>query len=121
MADATPAGPNSSLFARAYGAVFRIPPPPMTGSGRRADEKRQAPEAERWRRRTGSALGGGSLTVLLQLVAELPETHPEQLGRARLHSTGSSQSHLEVAVLDLLDSGLEVEAVCWNLDRHVLM
>src|SRR5678815_4673828 len=55
--------------------------------------------------------------VLLELVAKLPERHSEQLGGLRLNTAGAIQSPLEVAPLEIVQRGLEVEALLRNVDQ----
>src|SRR2546425_3308658 len=67
-----------------------------------------------------SGAGSVALAVLLELVAELPETDAEQLGGAGLDSTGTRQGHLKVAVLDLVEHCLEIDAVRGDLHGDLL-
>jgi hypothetical protein len=46
------------------------------------------------------------MTVLLKLVAKLPETDPEQFGGSRLNAAGTRQRHLEISLLDLVQRSL---------------
>src|SRR5207245_1530492 len=114
----------------------------LTGRGNRGDEKRHEQpkahpetegldvEAARRLPRTGaragnevnvaSAAGSVALAVLLELVPELSEADAEQLGGAGLDPTRTRQGHLEVPVLDLVERGLEIDAVCGDLHGNFL-
>src|SRR5215467_15071806 len=72
------------------------------------------------RERRASARGGCALAVLLELVSKLPEAHPQEFGGASLDSARARERHLEVSILDLVQSRLQVEAIGGNLDGHVL-
>src|SRR5216110_2917892 len=64
--------------------------------------------------RETSWLGGNGparQTVLLQLVAELAERHPEQLGRLRLHASRALERDSQVAALEIVQRRLEVDAL----------
>src|SRR5262249_1887669 len=48
--------------------------------------------------------------VLLDIVAERPEAHAEQLRGLPLHAAGTLQRFRDVSALDLFDVGFEIEA-----------
>src|SRR5438445_4459933 len=59
--------------------------------------------------------------VLLKLVAELAKRHLEQLGRLRLHTSGTIEGPLQISPLDGVEGGLQVEPVLGQLYRfHAL-
>src|SRR5215467_5475500 len=68
-------------------------------------------------REAASARGGCALAVLLELVSKLPEAHPQELGGASLDSARPRERHLEVSILDLVQSRLQVEAIGGNVLR----
>src|SRR5215467_4166325 len=69
---------------------------------------------------TASGAGSVALTVLLELVAELSEADTEEFGGARLDPAGTRQGHLQVPVLDLIERGLEIDAIGGDLHGNFL-
>src|SRR5260370_34788223 len=55
--------------------------------------------------------------VLLKLVAELAEGHPQKLGGLRLDAAGPIQSALQIAPLEVVEGSLEVQALLWDVDK----
>src|SRR5262245_23278302 len=65
-----------------------------------------------------SAWRGRALTVFLELVPELPEADPQELGGPSLNPAGACQGHLEISILDLVQGRLQIEPIGRNLHRH---
>src|SRR5258705_3975637 len=56
-------------------------------------------------------------TVLLKVVAELPERHPQQLGGLGLNATCTIEGPLQVAPLQVVECRLEIQALLGNFDE----
>src|SRR5262249_53214693 len=54
--------------------------------------------------------------VLLELVAELPERHVQQLGSLRLHASCALERDLKIATFELVQGRVQIETVVRHLD-----
>src|SRR5438552_2009179 len=54
-----------------------------------------------------------------KLVAELPETDLEEFRRSDLHALGARERHLDVALFDTRQRGLEIETLRGEIDRDI--
>src|SRR5438552_3287927 len=63
--------------------------------------------------------GQSTKAVFPKLVAELSEADLEELRRSDLHASGARERHLDVALLDTRQRGLEIEPLCREIDSDI--